>query len=259
MAAGALRRVPTSRRGTFLVHGSIVLMLLGGWWIFAASVNPLLFPTPPRVWDAYLEMLASGELLTAASTTAWTFGVSLAIAITAGLAVALLAARVPAVASVTDPYIVALYSTPVIVMVPLIILWIGVGDLGRITIVVVGAFPPIYINAVDGLRDARPDLLEVAASFGASERDLLREVIVPGALPYLAAGLRIALGRALAAIVVAEIFLSLSGLGGLIQSSVGFLRIDKTIAAALLLSAAGTITMKVMTRLERRLEPWRTA
>jgi ABC-type nitrate/sulfonate/bicarbonate transport system permease component len=231
---------------------------VGGWWAFSATVDPLLFPSPPRVVRAYGEMLANGELLAAASTTAWTFAVSMALAIVAGLGLALLSTRSRVMGSVIDPYLLALYSTPVIVLVPLIILWIGVGHIGRITLVFIGAFIPIYINTVDGLRNVRQDLVEVAASFGGSRRDVVREVVIPGAMPFIAAGLRIGLGRALAAIVVAEIFLSLTGLGGLIQSSVGYLRVDKMIAAALVLSAAGIVTMALMSRLEARLEPWRS-
>lgn len=233
-------------------------VFVGGWWVFSASVDPLLFPTPPRVIDAYREMLGTGELLSAAWVTAWTFAVSLALAVVAGLGLALVAVRSSILGSIIDPYLLALYATPVIVLVPLIILWIGVGDLGRITLVFIGAFIPIYVNAEEGLRNIRDDLVEVATSFDASRREIVREVVIPGAMPFIAAGLRIGLGRALAAIVVAEIFLSLTGLGGLIQTSVGYLRVDKMVAAALVLSAAGIATMALMSRLEARLEPWRT-
>ncbi len=203
-------------------------------------------------------MLDSGELQSAMFTTAWTFAVSMALAVVAGLALAFVAASSRTAASIINPYMLALYSTPVIVLVPLIILWIGVGHVGRISLVFIGAFIPIYINTEEGLRNVRQDLVEVASSFGASRREQVREVVIPGAMPFIAAGLRIGLGRALAAIVVAEIFLSLTGLGGLIQSSVGYLRVDKMIAAALVLSIAGIVTMALMSRLEARLEPWRT-
>ncbi|WP_162606620.1 ABC transporter permease [Jiangella asiatica] len=243
---------------TPLLRLATLAVFLGCWLLFSASVDPLLFPSPVRVVEAYREMLETGELVGAAWTTAWTFAVSMVLAVVAGLALALLAVRSGVLGSIIDPYLLALYATPVIVMVPLIILWIGVGDVGRITLVFIGAFIPIYVNAEEGLRNVRADLVEVTASFGASRRDVVREVVIPGALPFIAAGLRIGLGRALAAIVVAEIFLSLTGLGGLIQASVGYLRVDKMVAAALVLSAAGILTMALMSRLEKRLEPWRT-
>lgn len=236
--------------------GALAAFIIG-WWVFSESVDPLLFPSPLRVIQAYDEMLGTGELLSALWTTAWTFTVSTALAVIVGLGLAMVVVRSSFMESIINPYMLALYATPVIVLVPLIILWIGVGDVGRITLVFIGAFIPIYINAEEGLRNVRDDLVEVAASFGASRREVVREVVVPGAMPFIAAGLRIGLGRALAAIVVAEIFLSLTGLGGLIQTSVGYLRVDKMIAAALVLSAAGVATMAAMTRLEARLEPWR--
>ncbi|MEZ4522960.1 MAG: ABC transporter permease subunit [Thermomicrobiales bacterium] len=117
-----------------------------------------------------------------------------------------------------SPYIEALYATPRVVIVPLIILWSGIGDTGRLVLVVMGTFIPIMVNTTIGIQNARRDLIEVGYAFGANERQLVWHAILPGAVPYIIAGVRVGIGRALVGVVIAEIFLDLTGLGGLIQT-----------------------------------------
>lgn len=237
---------------------ALLLALIGVWWLFSASVSPLLYPSPIRVITALGEMARTGELWDAIASTALTFGVGLASGVLVGLVLGLLVAESRVAGSIVNPIATALYATPVIVMVPLVIIWFGVDVMGRIFVVFLGTVIPMYINAEAGFRSARRDLVEVARSFGAGRATVLREVTIPGAVPFIMTGLKIAVGRALGSVVVAEIFLDLSGLGGLIQTSVGLLRVDKMIGAALILAVAGAVLMYLTNRLENRFDAWRS-
>jgi NitT/TauT family transport system permease protein len=249
-------------RRVFVRYGPALLVfavLLAAWWLFAASVNPLLFPSPPRVIEAYGRLIENGELQSAIWVTSSTYAISVSMAIVVGVVGGFVVANAPKVAIAVDPYVDIVYATPVVAIVPLVIVWLGVGDAGRIVITFIGAVIPIYINAVSGFRDIRHDLIEVATSFGASRSVLVREVVLPGAVPHIVTGLRVGLGRALGAVIVAEFFLALTGLGGIIRKGVALLRMDEMVAAAALLSIGGVVLMMVMTRIESRLSPWRAA
>ncbi len=169
----------------------------------------------------------------------------------------LLLGRFKVLADVLEPYINAIYATPRVVMVPLIILWFGVGYEGRVFLIWIGTVIPIIINTAIGVRNARRDLVEVALSFGANEGQLARHVISPGAVPYIIAGLRIAMGRALVGVVVAEIFLDLTGLGGIIQTESAYFRTHRMLAAVIVISLLGTILISAFGLLERHFSAWK--
>lgn len=251
---------PEVRRDPATIVGSIVLLgaLLLGWWAFSAAVNPLLFPSPVAVVLAFGEMLSTGELGEAALSTLSTFSIALALSIVFGIGLGLLVASSRLAGAVVNPYATALYATPVIVLVPLIIIWLGVNEYGRIAIVFIAGVIPIFINAEAGFRNARLDLVEVSRSFGVRGTLLLREVSIPSAMPFIMTGIKIGVGRALGGVIVAELFLDLSGLGGLIQTSAVYFKVDKMIAASLVLALGGVLIMYIATRLENRFDAWRT-
>jgi len=255
VAGRSLWRDPATLAGA---AGLFVALLLIWWW-FSASVSPLLYPSPAAVVNAFFEMLVTGELWRATMSTALTFSIGLGLGVIVGISAGLLVAESPLAGSIVNPIATAVYAIPVIVMVPLIIIWFGVDVFGRIFVVFLGTVIPMYLNSEAGFRSARRDLVEVARSFGAGRTTLLREVVIPGAVPFIMTGLKISVGRALGSVVVAEIFLDLSGLGGLIQTSVGLLRVDKMIAATLVLAIAGALLMYATTRLEERFDAWRSA
>ena len=142
-------------------------------------------------------------------------------------------------------------------IVPLVILWFGVGFSGRLFIIWIGTAIPIMLNTAIGVRNARRDLIEVAMSFGITERDLARHVILPGAVPYVMAGLRIAAGRALIGVVIAEIFLDLTGVGGIIQTEAAYFRTAPMLAGVIVFSVLGTVMIGGLGRLEKRFSVWK--
>lgn len=240
-----------------LFPAAMMVLFVIAWELFARTTDPVLFPRPLRVLGAYGDLIRSGDLPRAFLTTMQTLTVGFLLSAVVGIVGGVVIGRIPLVGAVLDPYIEAIYATPRVVITPLVVLWFGVGDVGRLFLVFIGTFIPILINTAIGVRNARPDLIEVGRAFGASERHLVRHVILPGSVPYVIAGLRIGVGRALIGVVIAEIFLDLTGLGGLIQTDVSYFRVDRMIAVVLVLALIGTILMAVMGKLESRFSTWR--
>jgi ABC-type nitrate/sulfonate/bicarbonate transport system permease component len=227
------------------------------WQWFSGRVNPILFPAPMEVLRAYRELWNSGDLWPAFLTTMKTLSLGFLLAALVGIVGGILVGRLPVLGVLVDPYLEAIYATPRVVITPLVILWFGIGDNGRLFIVFIGTFIPILVNTAVGVRNARQDLIEVGRSFGASERELVQHVILPGAVPFVIAGLRIGIGRALIGVVIAEIFLDLTGLGGLIQTDASYFRVDRMIAVVLILALLGTILMAGLGKLEQHFSTWR--
>lgn len=233
------------------------VIFLGVWEIVGRAVNPILFAPPSRVAGELISMTLSGRLPRAFLTTMNALLVGYLLSVVVGLIVGVILGRWKVAARVLEPYIDAVYATPRVVIVPLVILWFGVEYTGRVFIIWLGTVIPIIINTAIGVRNARQDLIDVAKSFGANERELARHVVIPGAVPYIVAGLRIAAGRALVGVVVAEIFLNLTGLGGIIQTEAQYFRTARMLGAVLVIGALGTIFIGSLGALERRFASWR--
>jgi ABC-type nitrate/sulfonate/bicarbonate transport system permease component len=244
-------------RPTVIFPAIAFVVFIALWQWMSTRIDPLLFPSPWRVVTAYQELITSGQLWPALLTTLQTLAIGFAISAVFGLVLGVLTGRIPLLHSILNPYIEAIYATPRVVIIPLIILWFGVGDTGRLFLVFFGTFIPIMINTSVGIQNAREDLIEVGKAFGANERELVRHAILPGAIPYIIAGMRVAIGRALIGVVIAEIFLDLTGLGGMIQTDLSYFRVDRMIAVVLIYSALGTILMALMGKIEQRFSVWR--
>lgn len=242
---------------TIVFPAAALVLFLIGWELFSRQVDPILFPSPLSVLLAYGPLISSGQLPAAFLTTMQTLSIGFLLSAVVGIVGGIFIGRNPLAWAVLDPYIEAIYATPRVVITPLVVVWFGVGDVGRLFLVFIGTFIPILINTAIGVRNARPDLIEVGEAFGASERDLIRHVILPGSVPYVIAGLRIGIGRALIGVVIAEIFLDLTGLGGMIQTDVSYFRVARMIAVVLVLAMIGTVLMAITGRLERRFSTWK--
>lgn len=235
----------------------LVVFLLA-WEIYGRGTNPLLFAPPTEVAKAAAELISTGVLQEALVTTLTTLAVGLVLAIVTGLLFGIALGRYPKLAEVVEPYIDGIYATPRVVLSPLVILWFGIGFAGRVFIIWIGTVIPLILATAIGVRHARPDLIEVGRSFQASERDLIRHVILPGAVPYVLAGLRIAMGRALIGVVIAEMFLDLTGVGGLIREAAARFRVPEVLTGVLVFSLLGTTLIGFVSLLERRFQGWKT-
>ncbi len=256
-ATERVTRRPPWRNPDVVLPVLAVATFLGAWEVAGRSVDPILFAPPSRVASALWDMTASGRLPRALGITLNTLFVGLFLSILVGIPGGIVLGRRPRLARVIEPYIDAVYATPRVVIIPLVILWFGVGYSGRLFIVWLGTVIPILVNTAIGVRNGRRDLVEVATSFGISQRDLIRHVILPGAVPYVVAGVKIATGRALIGVVIAEIFLDLTGVGGIIQTESAFFRTAPMLAGVVVFGALGTMLLGVTGRLERRFSAWK--
>jgi ABC-type nitrate/sulfonate/bicarbonate transport system permease component len=153
-----------------------------------------------------------------------------------------------------NPYLSALFVTPTIALVPLVLVWFGFGFPGRVIVVVLAAVVPILFSVASGLRDSPGDLIDVARSFGVKgEIALLFKVRIRAALPVLLAGMRLAAGRGVVGMAVAETYLRLGGIGGLIKSYGSMFQTDYVFASILPLSLLGIAMVSAIGWLERRL------
>ncbi|HEX5492995.1 MAG TPA: ABC transporter permease [Mycobacteriales bacterium] len=233
------------------------VVFLGLWEVFGRLSNPILFAPPSRIYQAFVDLTESGTLPAALAVTLNTLAVGYALSVVVGIALGVLIGRRQMLGRIVEPYLDAIYATPRVVIVPLVIVWFGIGYSGRLFIVFLGTVIPIALNTAIGVRQARPDLIEVARSFGVSERQLVRHVIVPGAIPYIVAGLRIGAGRALLGVVIAEIFLDLTGVGGIIATGAAFLHTADMLAGVVVFAVLGIVFLSGLTLLEKRVSPWR--
>jgi len=248
------------RRRERLVEWSVRLislaLLLGIWEIYGRSVNRALFAPPSAVLLAGIDMVGSGELwrYLQGSLIVLAYGFTIALVIGIPLGVALARSRI--IAYALDWYIAAFNSTPNVALVPLLTLLFGFDVTAKVIVVVISAVFAIIINTEQGVRNVDRRLLEVARSFRSSERQLWTDVVIPSALPYIAAGLRLAVGRALVGMVVAEFFTSITGVGYLIVRYSNAFQPDRLLVPIVLVMALGILLTGIAGGIERRIAPW---
>lgn len=233
-----------------------VTIFLTLWEVSARIVdNPLTLPPVTAILAALWDLIASGELLTAFAESIWLLIVGLFISAIVGFVLGALIARSRTAYWMLNPYFSALFATPTIALVPLVLVWFGFGLPGRVIVVVLASLVPIMFSVASGLRDDPKDLVDVAKSFGVKgEIPLLFRVRIRAALPVLLAGLRLAAGRGVVGMAVAETYLRLGGIGGLIKSYGSMFQTDYVFAAILPLSLLGIAIVGLIGRLERRFQ-----
>jgi ABC-type nitrate/sulfonate/bicarbonate transport system permease component len=239
-------------------HLLAALVIFGSWELYGQLGNALILPPPSAVLAGLVEITFGGPLPAALGSSLQLLFLGFLVALVLGTLLGIVIGRYRLVNRVLGPFLNALYATPDIALLPLILLWFGFGMGGRVVVVFLAAFFPIMINTYAGVRDAPRDLLEVASSFGVrSEVGRLKTVILPAALPLIMTGYRLGIGRAVVGMAVAEVYLSLGGIGTLIVQYGHAFRTDLLLAAILPLPLLGILLTKVFERIERRFEYWR--
>ncbi|MDE3113472.1 MAG: ABC transporter permease [Chloroflexota bacterium] len=248
------RRIPAS---DWIVRIASIAVVLGAWQLAGPMLNPLILRPPSAIFASFFELIGTGELQEALWQSLREFVLGLAIALVLGILIGILSGRSRLFYNATDPLIGALYSVPSVALVPLIaVLFRSFDDPPRITAVALFAIFPILINTQQGVRNVDRDLLEVARAFNSSERRLWTDVIVPSATPFVLAGVRLAIGRALIGMIIAEFFIGLVGLGYLIIKYENVFRIDAMFVPVILVSALGVLMMGFVQWIEGRVAPW---
>ena len=242
------------------ISGILVLLLLWEALPRIITMNAgtkLFFTTPSQIVGTLWRLFATGAIWTPLGVSASGFALGLALAIVVGIPLGVLIGRSRTLNAMLDPFVTAFNATPRLVFLPLVMLWFGLGLWTKVVIVFVGALFPLLINTYEGVRNADKTLINVVRSFGASEWDVARLVVVPNAMPYIIAGLRLAIGRAVLGVVVAEFFGSESGLGVMMVRAAGRYQVD-VVFSGLIVFATLSLAMTAMVQvLENRLSRWR--
>lgn len=236
--------------------------LLLGMWLLATSIGWIeesFLPSPITVAQAAHEQWANGTL--------WTdIGISLArvlVGFVLGTVAGLLLGTAVGLSrfnhDLLDRSIQMLRTIPHLALVPLVILWMGIDEAPRILLVALGTLFPVYINTASGIKNVDAKLLEMGRSYGLSRKELILEIIIPGALPSILVGVRYALGVAWLTLVIAETIASRNGIGYMVQNARELLRIDIIIFAILLYALAGWLADWLIRQVEARLLRWHPA
>ncbi|NTJ44893.1 ABC transporter permease subunit [Agrobacterium larrymoorei] len=221
---------------TFAISILTGLALVGTWWIASAFsvVSPVFLPAPPVVAASFGTLLTTGfvdstlveHLLASLGRVVTALAVSLALGIPVGLLIAL--SRVGR--GVLDPIVEFLRPLPPLAYLPLIIIWIGIGEASKITVIALSMLPPIILSTSAGVRAVPRDFVNAARAFGATRRQVIARVLLPAYVPSILTGIRIALGTGWSTLVAAELVAATRGLGFMIQSAAQFLVTDIVIA-----------------------------
>ena len=265
VSRAALARVPVEDRTRFLVRrnhrmlrvaalvGAVVLWELlcrAGW------VPALFLPSPLGVLREGGDMLASGELLVHLAASLKRLVLGFVIGGVVGIAVGIVVGVFSVAEAVGTPLIAATFPIPKIALLPLLILWLGIGESSKVAVIALGVFFPA-LNTYAGARQVDPVLVRAAVAFGAGRWSVIRKVIVPSTLPMVFAGLKLGAGTALLLLVAAEMIAVESGIGFLVLNAANLMATTKLMVGIVLLSALGVLSHWGLVALERLVLPWR--
>jgi ABC-type nitrate/sulfonate/bicarbonate transport system permease component len=194
-------------------------VLIGAWEFFGRDINPVFGSYPSAIWATFIELLRSGQLGAALYESLRPFVVGYGLAIIIGVPLGLVIGRFRVVEAALGIYVTAGYAMPLVALVPLLILWLGLGFTVKAAVVFLMSLFPICINTWLGVTAVPKSLIDVGRAFVASDTVILRRIVLPATLPYIMAGIRLAVGRAVVAMVIAEFFTTISGLGAIIINS----------------------------------------
>jgi ABC-type nitrate/sulfonate/bicarbonate transport system permease component len=237
-----------------------VVLFLAVWeaTVRLRGVPPIILPAPSSIFRYLVAMTTDGSLPYHLAITLLRILAGFAVAGFLGVLVGVLMGMSRVVARVLDPWIAALYPLPKISLIPLLIIWLGTGEIYILTISAITAFFPVVISTYAGIRQADQGLVKAARDLGANERQIQTKVIIPAAVPSISAGLQLGMGVTIILVVAAEM------IGGSNQSGMGYLLIhsgqvmetEKVFASLIVLAVFGGIIIKTQAAIDRWLAPW---
>lgn len=237
---------------------SIVIVLVA-WEIVGQFIltNRIFFAPLSAVLRSGVELWSTGELQLHIWTSFLEFAIGFLLAALVGIAVGIAMAVSQRTRDYLDPWVSGLYSTPSVALAPLFVLWLGLDIWSKVAVVFLSGVFPVLVNTLTGIQATDPKLIEVAHSFGSTRLQVFWKVLLPSAVPFIVAGLRLGVGRAIVGVVVAELFGARSGLGFLILSSQQVFDMAGLFLGVLLLAMSGVISVEVLKIVERKIAPWR--
>jgi NitT/TauT family transport system permease protein len=237
-----------------------VIFLVAAWELlltYVFPVNPFFFTKPSLIAEAFKEQVQGAKLWhdLAISSRAFLWGFSFAVIV--GIPLGLVMGWRRRVEYALDPFLTAMYASPLVALAPLLIIVFGVGVLGKAALVFLLSVFPFVFNVFAGVKSTEALLINVIRSFGGTEKDLYLKVILPSTMPYLIAGARLAIGRGLVGIIVGEFYAASEGIGFAISQAGDTYRLPDMFVGIIILSVIAVVLTEVMRRLELTVAPWR--
>ena len=248
------------RRGlTSAISTASVIVVLAAWQLCASQgvVDQKLTSSPWGVVQAARFLIDSGQLGSEVASSAKLFGVGLGLAIVIGALGGVLIGWWRLVAAVFEPWIAILYAMPLIALLPLILVWFGIGFTAEVVMVVLISVFPVLVSVMTGTRNVDQELVRLARSFCGSELAIIRTVLLPSLIPYFVSGVRLAIGSALVGVVVSEYFLGNGGIGGLIVTAGENLQSGEVFVGITILALSAIVMTGLLRRAERHFSQWR--
>jgi ABC-type nitrate/sulfonate/bicarbonate transport system permease component len=241
---------------SWVITVASLVVLLGAWEIFGRDVNPVFGSYPSAIAEAGWQLARTGKLWAALSDSLRPFLLGYGLAILIGVPVGLVTGRFRTVEAAIGIYITAGYAMPLVALVPLLVLWLGLGFAVKVAVIFLMSVFPICINTWVGVTAVPKTLIEVGKSFVAPDSIILRRIVLPATLPYIMAGIRLAVGRAVVAMVIAEFFTSISGLGAIIITSANNFDTATMFVPIVILMVMAIGLTYLIGAVERRVAPW---
>jgi NitT/TauT family transport system permease protein len=239
------------------IRATSVAIFFVVWEYYGRRMDPIFMAPPSAIFSASVQLIQSGALRKAMMETLWPFSVGMVLTVVVGILLGIIMAQWRILEYVLDPFINALYAIPRIALVPLIILWAGLEFVGKVSILVSVAIFPITVNTYAGIRDVRGSMLEIGRAYGATEWQIFSKIVMPAAIPFIMAGIRLAVGLAIIGIIVAEFFTAISGLGGMIVEYANVFATAKLFVPIIVIALVGVVLTELVMWIERRMSRWR--
>ncbi len=249
--------VPVKRgvpRWAVTLASLVVILLL--WEVLGRHINPIFGAPPSAIFVAFVELLRNGKLAAALMQSLQPFVVGYGIAIIIGVPLGLVIGRFWVAEAALGILVTGGYAMPLVALVPLLILWFGLGFAVKAAVIFLMSIFPICINTWLGVKSVPKTLIDVGKSLVASDAVILRRIVLPATLPYIMAGIRLAVGRAVVGMVIAEFFTQISGLGGIIINAANNFDTAAMFVPIILLMVLAVGLNWLIGRFERLVAPW---
>lgn len=265
--SGSSVRLEADRKRTggshnWLISVSVIVAIVAVWWIITAldMVEPLFLPSPASVWEAFTRTLTDGYrergLLVHLGVSLQRLLAALAMAIILALPLGVLVGFNRRLEAAIEPLINFYRVLPPLAYYPLLIAWMGISEIPKVTLLLLAAFAPLFISVVQGVHGVSKGRLDAARSLGASDRQVMRYVVLPAILPDVFTGFRVAIGFAYTTLVAAEVFAATVGIGFVARDGSRYQQTDVVFMAIIVMGITGVILDSLAKYAQRRFVPW---
>lgn len=263
-AAAALGSGRSRKRGAWIESRwfgvvapiGIVVLLIALWQLSTLFLNKVVVSSPAKVVDAFGFLVSSGTLGASLAISVKELYIGLALGLVLGTVLGMAIGRYPLVDAILGPFINAMNATPLVVAIPLVVIWLGVNGKARLLFITLITLWPVLLNTAAGMRNVKRNYMEVGTAFGLGERALMRKIAIPATIPYVLAGARIGLGLAIIGLIVAEMEVSTVGVGYLLTLYGNGFQTARLLALVILVALFGVVNVLALRILEYRFFRW---